>query len=59
MPNCDDCGDPLQDPRDKNTTGWWRDRCLPCIEQAAPDVGRERRSPAQWLAETPAPEGWA
>jgi len=33
MTDCDDCEDPLQDPRDKNMSGWWRDRCLPCIRQ--------------------------
>jgi len=31
MTDCDDCGDPLRDPRDKNKAGWWRDYCLPCI----------------------------
>jgi len=31
--NCDDCGDRLVDPRDKNLSGWWRDRCLPCIRE--------------------------
>jgi len=38
MPNCDKCGDPLQAPRDKDAGGWYRDRCLPCIAEAAPDV---------------------
>jgi len=33
MPDCDDCGDELQDPRDKNKAGWWRDYCLPCIRR--------------------------
>ncbi len=33
MTDCDDCGDRLVDPRDKNMSGWWRDRCLPCIRQ--------------------------
>lgn len=31
MTDCDECGDRLVDPRDKNKSGWWRDRCLPCI----------------------------
>jgi len=38
MPDCEVCDDPLEDPRDKNAAGWWRDRCLPCIAEAAPDV---------------------
>jgi len=33
MTDCDDCGDELVGPRDKNMSGWWRDRCLPCIRQ--------------------------
>jgi hypothetical protein len=41
MPDCDECGGQLQDPRDKNASGWWRDRCLPCIGQETPDVERE------------------
>jgi len=24
MTDCDDCGDALVDPRDKNEAGWWR-----------------------------------
>ena len=35
MPNCDNCGNELQDPRDKNAAGWWRDECLPCISNRA------------------------
>lgn len=34
-PTCDDCGAELVDPRDKNASGWWRDRCLPCITEDA------------------------
>jgi len=41
MPNCDECGDALHDPRDKNASGWWRDRCLPCIREQTPDVTRD------------------
>jgi len=33
MPDCEDCEGALRDPRDKNKSGWWRDRCLPCIRQ--------------------------
>jgi len=33
MTDCDDCGDALVDPRDKNEAGWWRDVCLPCIRR--------------------------
>jgi len=58
MTDCDICGDPLEAPRDKNAAGWWRDECLPCISERAPDAGRPRRDPAAWLAETEAPEGW-
>lgn len=38
MPDCETCGETLEDPRDKNASGWWRDRCLPCIAADAPDV---------------------
>jgi len=59
MSNCDDCGDALLDPRDKNKTGWWRDRCLPCFDDATGNVThRDQRSPEQWLADEDAPEGW-
>jgi hypothetical protein len=34
MATCNECGDALLDPRDKNETGWWRERCLPCIDDA-------------------------
>jgi len=30
---CDSCGDKLQDPRDKDKGGWWRDRCMDCIAE--------------------------
>jgi hypothetical protein len=40
-PVCDRCGDPLEHPRDKNAAGWWRDRCMPCIEALAYSVGDE------------------
>jgi len=40
MTDCDECGAPLEDPRDKDAGGWWRDRCMECIEAAAPDVDR-------------------
>lgn len=40
MPECETCGDTLVDPRDKDAGGWWRDRCLPCISDAAPDIER-------------------
>jgi len=33
MPDCEDCGRSLVDPRDNNKAGWWRDRCLGCIRQ--------------------------
>jgi len=33
MTDCDDCGGELVDLRDKNMSGWWRDRCLPCIRK--------------------------
>jgi len=33
MTDCDDCGDTLVGPRDKNTAGHWRDVCLPCIRE--------------------------
>jgi hypothetical protein len=58
MTDCERCGDSLVDPRDKNAAGWWRDCCLPCIQERAPDVGRPRRDAATWLAETDAPSGW-
>jgi len=32
MSVCDRCGNYLEDPRDKNSAGHWRDACLPCIE---------------------------
>ena len=41
MTDCDECGDELRDPRDKNASGWWRDRCLPCIREQTPDVERD------------------
>lgn len=34
MPECARCGESLETPRDKNASGWWRDRCLPCISEA-------------------------
>ena len=59
MATCDECGDALLDPRDKNETGWWRECCLPCIDDSADDVNRRgRRPPKQWLADEDAPEGW-
>jgi len=33
MSTCDECGGDLVGPRDKNKSGWWRDRCLPCIRR--------------------------
>lgn len=33
MSECGNCGAPLVDPRDKNATGWWRDRCLRCLRR--------------------------
>lgn len=33
MSDCEECGDSLVDPRDKNKAGWWRDRCLPCLRK--------------------------
>jgi len=47
-PTCDDCGDELVDPRDKNAAGWWRDRCLPCIAEDA-TVADERTTAAEIL----------
>jgi len=41
MPECDACGDELQDPRDKNLSGWWRDECLPCIGERVPEHGSD------------------
>jgi hypothetical protein len=58
MPDCADCGNSLEAPRDKNKAGWWRDCCLPCICERAPDAGRPRRDPATWLAETETPDGF-
>jgi len=58
MPDCDDCGDPLDPERDKNTAGHYRDCCLPCISERAPDVGRPRRDSATWLEQTETPDGF-
>jgi len=55
VPECD-CGTEITT---KNAAGHYRDRCAECIDDAAPDVGRERRDPATWLAEEDAPEGWS
>jgi len=38
MTECDVCGESLESPRDKDAGGWYRDRCLPCIAEDAPDV---------------------
>jgi len=35
MSECERCGDDLVDPRDKNAAGWWRDRCMACLEDLA------------------------
>ena len=52
MSECGDCGRKLQDPRDKNASGWWRDECLDCLGTGAVPVladggwsstGRERQ----------------
>lgn len=51
MATCESCGDPLQDPRDKNASGWWRDRCLPCIREDA-YIPTERTSMAEILEGT-------
>ena len=57
MPDCENCGDVLEDPRDKNAAGWWRDRCLPCIAADAQTAPADRppihESAAYqaWLAE--------
>ena len=37
MSECDRCGNYLEDPRDKNSAGHWRDACLPCIEAHVAD----------------------
>jgi len=57
MTTCNECGDALQDPDDKNKAGHWRDAHRECMDS---DGGRdERRSPEQWLADQDAPEGWS
>jgi len=33
MPECNCCNEELEDPRDKNKSGWWRDDCLKCISK--------------------------
>jgi len=42
MPDCESCGHDLQDPRDKNAAGWWRDRCLPCIRRESSTADEDR-----------------
>ena len=58
MTKCDRCGEDLTD-EDKDNRGWFRDHCRDCISDLAWDINTsERREPAQWLNETPTPEGF-
>ncbi len=39
MPECSECGEPLEDPEDKNNAGHWRDKHIGCMD--SPDVDRD------------------
>jgi hypothetical protein len=52
MPECENCGGELQDPRDK-AGGWWREKCVPCMSEESPDVDRETP-----IAESDAYQEW-
>jgi len=57
MTDCQRCGDTLTDA-DKDNRGWYRDHCRDCLAQLSDAQDGENRPPAQWIRETPAPEGW-
>jgi len=48
MSECERCGDSLQDPRDKDNRGWWRDKCYPCIEEVADSIDRSDELDVDW-----------
>jgi hypothetical protein len=45
MPDCQNCGSPLDPETDKNASGWWRDSCIGCMAERSGAVQRGARQP--------------